>query len=159
MNHLIREVAVRYKGRKRLGPGVTDPQHVAKFVRVLLQGDAREHFIALHLDGRHRIVSYQDVSVGTATAALVHPREVFQAAVLVGACAVIVAHNHPSGDARPSSQDKEIAQRLSAAGKLLGIPVLDAVVIGDGHHYSARESDPYWLKGENNYAEPRNTAP
>ncbi|RIL03534.1 MAG: hypothetical protein DCC71_14900 [Proteobacteria bacterium] len=65
---------------------------------------------------------------GTVSASLVHPREVFQPAILVGACAVIVAHNHPSGDPTPSREDREITQRLAQAGALLGVSLLDSVV-------------------------------
>lgn len=152
MHHRIREVAIRYKGRSRFAP-FGRPQDVAKFVRDLVDGDAREHFVVLHLDGRHCPVSYQIVSVGTATAALIHPREIFQAAVSVGACALIVAHNHPSGDPSPSAQDKSMTRRLSIAGDLLGIPLLDNVIVGVGGYYSTREEEPEALKLKANYEE------
>jgi DNA repair protein RadC len=93
-----------------------------------VRDDAREHFVAVYLDGRHRPIAHQVVSIGTASASLVHPREVFQPAILVGAWAVIVAHNHPSGYPTPSREDRDITQRLSQAGALLGVSLLDSVV-------------------------------
>lgn len=100
---------------------------MVEFPRRVVRDDAREHFVELYLDGRHRPIAHQVVSIGTASASLVHPREVFQPAILVGACAVIVAHNHPSGDPTPSREDREITQRLSQAGALLGVSLLDSV--------------------------------
>ena len=127
--HFIREVAVRYVGRSaRIATAIRRPAEVVEFLRRVVRDDAREHFVALYLDGRHRPIAHQVVSIGTASAALVHPREVFQPAILVGACAVIVAHNHPSGDPTPSREDREITQRLAQAGALLGVSLLDSVV-------------------------------
>ena len=98
--------------------------------------------MALYLDGRHRPIAHQVVSIGTASASLVHPREVFQPAILVGACAVIVAHNHPSGDPTPSAEDREITRRLAQAGALLGVSLLDSVVFTrTGAFVALRELD------------------
>lgn len=139
----IREAVVRYRGApRRIGEALRSPVDVARFVRQLVANDAREHFVALMLDARHRPVAYQVVSVGTATASLVHPREVYQAAVGLGACAVIVAHNHPSGDPSPSREDREVTGRLVRAGAVLGIRLLDSVVVADRGHCSLREEDP-----------------
>ena len=101
-----------------------------------LQDLDREHFYALLLDVKNRIVQRHLVSIGHATSALVHPREVFKAAILANACAIVVIHNHPSGDPQPSVEDVDITRRLVKAGELLGIPVLDHVVIGKGGHVS-----------------------
>jgi DNA repair protein RadC len=142
--HTIREVAIRYRGRAKRAPdALRSPADVAAFMRRAVTDDAREHFVAIYLDGRHRPVAHQIVSVGTATAALVHPREVFQPAVLLGACALIVAHNHPSGDPSPSSEDRDITERLAQAGKLLGITLLDSIVwTREGRFASLRELAP-----------------
>lgn len=133
--HFIREVAVRYVGRSaRIAAAIRQPTEVVEFMRRVVRDDAREHFVALYLDGRHRPIAHQVVSVGTASASLVHPREVFQPAILVGACAAIVGHNHPSGDPTPSPEDREVTRRLAKAGVLLGVPLLDSVVwtrVGD----------------------------
>ncbi len=140
---MIREAVVRYRGsRRRVAEIIRSAADVARFIRGVVGGDAREHFVGLMLDGRHRPIAYQVVSVGTATASLVHPREVFQAAVSIGAVAVIVAHNHPSGDPSPSREDREITERLTRAGHLLGIRLLDSVVVADSGFHSIREEDP-----------------
>lgn len=141
--HFIREVAVRYVGRSaRIATSIRRPLEVVEFLRRVVRDDAREHFVALYLDGRHRPIAHQIVSIGTASASLVHPREVYQPAILVGACAVIVAHNHPSGDPSPSREDREITRRLAQAGALLGISLLDSVVFTrTGEFVALRESD------------------
>jgi len=140
---LIREAVVRYRGpARRAGETMRAPADVARFVRALVGTDAREHFVAILLDGRHRPIAYQVVSVGTATASLVHPREVFQPAVGVGAVAILVAHNHPSGDPTPSAEDREVTERLIRAGQLIGIPLLDHVVVAERGHVSLREAHP-----------------
>jgi len=127
--HFIREIAIRYVGRaKRVPAIVRSPMDAVGFMRRIVTDDAREHFVAIYLDGRHRPIAHSIVSVGTATASLVHPREVFQPAVLAGACAVIVGHNHPSGDPSPSSEDRDVTRRLAKAGELVGIRLLDSLV-------------------------------
>ncbi|MEX2206660.1 MAG: DNA repair protein RadC [Myxococcota bacterium] len=142
--HAIREVAIRYTGRRKTAPpAIRAPADVAAFMRRAVTDHAREHFVALYLDGRHRPIAHQIVSVGTATASLVHPREVFQPAVLLGACALIVAHNHPSGDPAPSKEDRDVTRRLAQAGKLLGITLLDSIVWTHPHaFFSLRDGDP-----------------
>jgi DNA repair protein RadC len=150
--HLIREVAIRYVGARRRAPGsITRPADVAAYLRRRVHDDAREHFVAIHLDGRHRPIGDQVISIGTATASLVHPREVFQApanlflhGVAAGSVAILLAHNHPSGDVTPSREDIEVTERLVRAGNLLGIPVLDHIVWSrDGGYHAIRESHPH----------------
>lgn len=137
----VREVRVKYQGPRRCGAALRKPQGVAKLVRRLVKDDPREHFVAVFLNGRHEPVAFQVVSIGTATASLVHPREVYQPAVALGACAVIVAHNHPSGHAEPSPEDRDVMERLTKAGELLGIALLDSVVVtADGHHSMRAEA-------------------
>lgn len=96
----------------------------------------REMFVVLLLDGKNRALGFNTVSVGSLTAALVHPREVFKPAILANAASVVLVHNHPSGDPEPSQEDRAITERLKHAGDLLGIKVLDHVVIGDGTYWS-----------------------
>src|SRR5437899_273965 len=95
----------------------------------------REQFVVLLLDGKNHVLGFNVVSVGSLTAALVHAREVFKPAILGNAAAIILVHNHPSGDPEPSAEDLALTQRLWAAGELLGIRVLDAVVVGDDGAY------------------------
>lgn len=96
----------------------------------------REAFGALLLNGRHRVIAFHVVSVGILNQAPIHPREVFRPAIAVGAHALVLAHHHPSGDPTPSHDDRRITDRLTEAGKLLGITVLDHVVLGAGRFYS-----------------------
>lgn len=103
----------------------------SQIVSQYLQGADREHFVVLLLDGRHKVLGINTVSIGTLTASLVHPREVFKPAIMSNCAAVIVAHNHPSGEPSPSREDHEITKRLCEAGKLLGVPVLDHLIVTD----------------------------
>lgn len=96
----------------------------------------REHFICLHLNSKNRLIREALVSIGSLSTSVVHPREVFGPAVRDGAAAIILVHNHPSGDPAPSREDRECTQRLAHAGKLLGIRVLDHVILGHEDYFS-----------------------
>ncbi|MBK6897967.1 MAG: DNA repair protein RadC [bacterium] len=121
------------------GPLVRGPADLVPLLEEAFRGCDREHFLALHLDARHRVTRVETVSVGCLDASLVHPREVFRGAVARGAAALIVAHNHPSGCAEPSRDDLELTARLAGCGRLLGIELLDHIVMGRGEHTSLRE--------------------
>jgi DNA repair protein RadC len=124
-----------------LGAPVRDAASVhAHFHGRLPQLD-REVFYVLLLDGKNRVRAEVRVSEGSLTAALVHPREVFAPAIRDGAAALILVHNHPSGDPTPSAEDAAITERLRRAGDLLGIRVLDHVVIGRTGYTSMAERD------------------
>lgn len=96
-----------------------------------LRKECKEHFIALHLDGKNRIACIDQISVGSMNQSIAHPREVFKTALLSSAAGLILIHNHPTGDPAPSSEDLAITRRLKEAGDLLGIAVLDHIIIGD----------------------------
>lgn len=98
-----------------------------------LQHETKEYFLALHLDGKNRIVAVEMVSIGSLNQSIVHPREVFKTALLSSAAAIILLHNHPTGDTTPSSEDLAITRRLKEVGDLLGIRVLDHIIIGDSY--------------------------
>jgi DNA repair protein RadC len=98
----------------------------------------REHFVAFLLDARNRVLARETISVGTLSASLVHPREVFGPAIERRAASVIVVHNHPSGDPEPSADDLALTRRLVQAGTLIGIEVLDHLVIGYGSYVSLK---------------------
>ena len=121
------------------GPSLSCAGDIAALMTPLLKDLDREQFWCLHLDAKNRLISREMVSVGHLTAALVHPREVFKAAILANAAAVAFAHNHPSGDPEPSREDIELTRRLVNAGELIGISVLDHVVIGGGRIVSLAE--------------------
>lgn len=118
---------------------VRRPEDLAGLLRDEFRGLDRERFMALYLDARHRVRALETVSTGSLNASLVHPREVFKPAIALSAAAVIVAHNHPSGDPRPSGDDLELTGRLDRCGELLGIALLDHLVVGDADITSIRE--------------------
>lgn len=117
---------------------VRTPRDAFELVHELLLGRDRETVVALYLDGRHRLLQRHEVSIGTATASLIHPREVFGPGLRLGACALVIAHNHPSGDPEPSAEDRGVTERLQAAGELVGIPLLDHIVVGGSSFVSLR---------------------
>jgi DNA repair protein RadC len=86
------------------------------------------------------VIRRDTISIGSLNANIVHPREVFRAALIESAAHIIVAHNHPSGDPAPSGEDVEITKKLVDSGKMLGIDVIDHVIIGDGRHFSMKEA-------------------
>ncbi|MBT1073491.1 RadC family protein [Pelotalea chapellei] len=111
------------------------PHQVFEMFRDLIC-ETKEHFLALHLDGKNKIVCFDRVSVGSLNQSIVHPREVFKSAILSSAAALILVHNHPTGDPSPSAEDRAITKRLSEAGELIGIRVLDHLIVGDGKYVS-----------------------
>jgi DNA repair protein RadC len=110
---------------------ITNPRDAAVILADFLAGADREHLVVLCLDNKHKVNAINVVAVGILNAAPVHPREVFNPAILANAAAVILGHNHPSGDPTPSPEDGEIARRLVEAGRILGIELLDSLIIGD----------------------------
>ena len=122
------------------GAQLRTAEAVARLLRPLLENEPSERFVALLLNGKHRITGFVEVSRGTLTTSLVHPREVFGPALREVAAAVIVAHNHPSGDPEPSHEDLEVTRRLREAGQLVGVPLLDHIIVGErGSFTSLRE--------------------
>lgn len=119
---------------------ISTPADAAELARPLLEGADREHFLALYLDTKNRVNAVHTVSVGTLNSSAVHPREVFKAAILTNAAAVILVHNHPSGDPAPSREDRATTAKLVEAGKLLGIEVLGHIVLGEGRFCSLRQA-------------------
>ena len=122
------------------GDRLATAEHDSRFLQREMVNEKRELFMSVHLNTRLQIESKYIVSIGSLDAAPVHPREVFGPAVKRGAAAVIVAHNHPSGDPSPSVQDIAVTERLAEASKIMGIKLLDHVVIGSGSCFSMREA-------------------
>lgn len=118
---------------------LSHPKAVFEYLAPRMSHLDREQFQVILLNAKNHVLSVESISEGTLTASLVHPREVFQPAIRRSAHAIILAHNHPSGDTTPSREDREITQRLIQAGKLIGIEVLDHLIIGDGRYLSFRE--------------------
>lgn len=117
------------------------PDDLHRFVEPL-KHYSEEHFVAFHLNSRNQVTSYHLVSHGTVSASLVHPREVFKAALLSNSMAIIVAHNHPGGTLEASINDLETTQTLIAAGKILGVNVLDHIIVSAYGISSMREEYP-----------------
>jgi DNA repair protein RadC len=127
------EIAARVaEERLPRGMRVSSSRAVYEAYRARLGDHRKEVFLALLLDGRNRLIREERVSEGTLTSSVVHPREVYTAAIREGAAAVILVHNHPSGDPSPSPEDVEITARLVEVGRLVGIKLLDHVILGDG---------------------------
>jgi len=122
-------------------PPIHSPKDVARRYAHLAKYD-REYLLRLDLDNRSRIIGEETVSIGTAGAAMFSPREVFIGALLNGAVRIIILHCHPSGDPSPSTEDRIVEEKLSDAGELLGVPMMDFLIIGeDGRYWSARDGD------------------
>jgi DNA repair protein RadC len=112
---------------------IRGPEDVARYLIPIFnsENDKKERFTVLFLDAKNKVIKHEFISVGSQTASIVHPREVFTAAVKNKAVSIIPAHNHPSGDPSPSREDIEVTKRLIEAGKTLDIHVLDHVIIGN----------------------------
>ncbi len=123
----------------REAPILSSPSGVVARVPASLRRARKEHFLAFYLNARGGLLYQETVSIGTLTQSLVHPREVFYPAIVHGACSVIVLHNHPSGDSTPSQEDVRTTERLKEAGRLLGIPLEDHLIVSDSGFFSFRE--------------------
>ena len=132
---MVKEDTVEYNNT------IKSPCDVASLAREVLEMHemAEENFIVLCLNTKNKIAGVHTVSIGSLNASIVHPREVFKAAMLNNANGIICLHNHPSGDPEPSREDIEITHRLANAGNILGINVLDHIIIGDGRYISLKE--------------------
>ena len=117
----------------------TNPSQVFEHLDYEFRDRHKEYFMALLLDGKNRIIRRAQISEGSLNQSIVHPREVFNVAVRESAAAMILLHNHPTGDPTPSAEDLEVTRRLCEAGELMGIKVLDHIIIGDGTFYSFSE--------------------
>jgi len=104
-----------------------------------LSRETKEHFIAIHLDTKNKIICIDTISIGSLVSSIVHPREVFKSVLLSSAASIAIVHNHPSGTPEPSTDDINITRKLREAGNFLGIPVIDHVIIGNGSYISLLE--------------------
>lgn len=111
-------------------PAVTSPEAAAELLAPSLAGADRERCVAALVDTKHRLLELTTVSVGSIDHTFMSPREVFRDALLANAAALVLAHNHPSGDPEPSRDDERVTRRLAQAGELVGVELLDHLVIG-----------------------------
>ena len=135
----IREERSRYH-RIKENPIITTASRAYEYLHEYHHLD-REHFIAITLDGASRVIGTHTISIGTLNQSLVHPREVFYPAIKDKAAAIIIAHNHPSGQLFPSRADKQVTTRLKDAGKLIGIDIIDHIILTPEGYFSFQESD------------------
>jgi len=119
-------------------PLVKTPDDVVGVVRSRLRGKKKEHFLALLLDTRSQLIKVSEISIGSLDTSIVHPREVFKEAISASAASVIFVHNHPSGDPEASEDDIELTKRLTKAGEIVGIDVLDHIIICDKKYLSLK---------------------
>jgi len=130
-------LASRYQARKlERFDRFTSPRQVFDYFHHEFRDSRKEYFLALLLDGKNRIIRRVQVSEGSLNQSIVHPREVFSPAVKESAAALILVHNHPTGDPAPSGEDIAVTRRLRDAGELMGIKVLDHIIVGDGEYVS-----------------------
>jgi|Deesub1362A_J573_1020465.scaffolds.fasta_scaffold01550_9 DNA repair protein RadC len=122
-------------------PVIRSPQDVSDLLMEEMRYLDREHFKAILLDIKNRVIDIEDISVGSLNTSIVHPRELFKTAIRRSSAAIILIHNHPSGDPTPSSEDIEITSRIVWGGEILGIEILDHIIIGDGIYVSLKEKN------------------
>ena len=133
----VKRVAVG-EGTEPYGASVRSPSDVARITQLLIGESAQEHFLVVLLDVKNRVLGYSETSRGGIDTYPVDPRIVFRTALAVGASSLIAAHNHPSGDCTPSTDDILLTRRLKEAGELLGIQLLDHVIVTDTARLSFR---------------------
>ncbi len=122
-------------------PQIKNAKDVAKLFIPEMSNLEKEHFKGIYLDSRKRIIKQENIFIGSLNESVVHPREIFKIALDENAAAIILLHNHPSGDSSPSSFDIKITKELIKAGELLGIQILDHIIIGGGKYFSFKEKE------------------
>lgn len=145
-DYFIREVEVRYEHTSEALFKIASSTDIANFLRSVCRDNTREHFFALYLNGAHQVAAYSLIAIGGANSCQIHPREVFQRAILSGAVSLVIAHNHPPLNLKASEPDWRTTFSFLEAGKLLGIELLDHVIFSDQSEISLREEQ-RWYQG------------
>lgn len=135
----VAELSKRISREKVDKTKITSPQNIAALLSEDMRYLKKEYFKVVLLDTKNNVINIKDVSVGCLDSTVVHPREVFLEAIKVSSAAIILVHNHPSGEVEPSNEDKDITKRIIECGKIIGIRVLDHIIIGDGTYLSFKE--------------------
>lgn len=120
---------------------ISSPSEVVNYFTAQLSDLKVEKFISVLLNTKNEIINWEVVSIGSLNASIVHPREVFNRAIKRSAASILVIHNHPSGHVNPSKEDIHVTKRLSEAGNLIGIPLVDHIIIGKSGYYSFKEEN------------------
>jgi DNA repair protein RadC len=146
MKHYIRSVSWRFSDCTMAYPGlpkeqifINNPQDVVRHFRLLFKDQVRERFIVLWLNSANRVTGFEIVTEGILNSSLVHPREVFRGAIVATCAAIIIAHNHPSGNTIPSREDLNITKQIKEAGQIIGIPLHDHIIFAEDKFYSFAE--------------------
>lgn len=137
----VRELSKRWLKQKDKPSTIHGPEDAAAYAQGYLALEKKEHFCIILLNTKNNIIGWHVISIGSLTASVVHPREVFTPAVLHHAAAIIMVHNHPSGDPSPSREDIAVTQRLVKAGKIMDIPILDHIIIGSNAFVSMKQKN------------------
>ncbi|MGM5488111.1 MAG: RadC family protein [Nanobdellota archaeon] len=132
----IGELARRIRTARLQEAPITCARDVYKRMAPSVAGLTKEHFIVLHLNAKNQIVKEETVSIGTLTASIIHPREIFRSAIKENANGIILVHNHPSGNPQPSDEDRIATKQLKQAADIIKIPILDHVIIGHETYFS-----------------------
>ena len=136
---MLNELSRRWSMETNPIDTIHGPEDVAHHLWPRYRDETREHFVLVLLNTKNHIIATPVVSIGSLSASVVHPREVFKEAILYSAACMILVHNHPSGDPTPSREDKAVTERLVKCGKIMDIPVLDHVILGRYHFFSFKE--------------------
>jgi DNA repair protein RadC len=137
---LFQAISERYSKEKIDSKILLDsPQKIFEFLKEKIGKEKKEHFIALYFNTKNNLI-VDEISVGILNASLIHPREVFNKAITNHASHIVVAHNHPSGDSTPSSDDINTTKRLIETGKIIGIPIIDHIIVSDNSYFSFKEN-------------------
>ena len=120
---------------------IDSPEAAFTFLFPKMRRLDREYLFRIDLDARNQMIGYEICSIGSLSASLVHPREIFKGAILANAAAIIIGHNHPSGDCSPSAEDKDVTARIKQAGNILGITLIDHLIVAGKQFYSFKSHD------------------
>jgi DNA repair protein RadC len=134
---IVRTNPALYEKEAFSHPHIQAPRDAVALLRPFLSRQEVEHVVVICLDSQHRAMAVTQVTKGLLNSSLIHPREVFRIAVAMGAAAILVAHNHPSGDPSPSANDRVVTEQLAAAGRVLDIPVHDHIIIAGEDRYTS----------------------
>lgn len=146
-------VEVRLTRKKRLFPfdiPILTPGAAGKFFQTMISHKDREVLCAIGMDMKGYITYYEVIHIGTLSQSIIHPREVFKASILSNSSAIIIAHNHPSGDVSPSNNDRHATKRIMEAGELIGIDLIDHLIIAEDRYYSIKENKTYYNERKEN---------
>lgn len=139
----VREAILSYRYLSELREAIREPRDIVRLFWQVARNNVQEHVCVFCLDGNHTVVNCSLLFTGTANQAAIHPREVYQMAVIAGACGIILAHNHPSGSLEESPEDRGLTQRLKEVGTVIGIPLIDHLVVTESGYNSAKDRG--WL--------------